>query len=133
MYCEGTLFNDHTSSKIDVFHQVFLGESDTIRSKGIYEQRAEDVGVKILAYRGDNGIYKSKEFKDDLAKRGQTIAYSGLGTYAQNGVAERGVATVVISARAMMLHQVLLWSEQFDMQLWHFFFDTRFIFVEYTT
>ena len=62
MYCGGTLFNDHVSSKIDVFHQVSLGSTDTVRSKHVYEQRAADVGVKIIKYRGDNGVYKSKEF-----------------------------------------------------------------------
>jgi len=40
MYCGGTLFNDHGSSKIDVFHQVSLGASDTGRSKNLYEQQA---------------------------------------------------------------------------------------------
>ena len=37
LYCGGTFFNDHASSKIDVFHQVSLEASDTIMSKGIYE------------------------------------------------------------------------------------------------
>ena len=59
------MFNNHASFKIDVFYQVSLGSSDTIRSKGIYEQRTDDMGVNILAYRGNNIIYKSKEFKDD--------------------------------------------------------------------
>ena len=42
MYCGGTLFNDHASSKIDVFHQVSIGASDTLRSKGEFEQKAEE-------------------------------------------------------------------------------------------
>ena len=37
MYCGGTLFSDHASSKIDVFHQVSLVASDTVRSKNEYE------------------------------------------------------------------------------------------------
>ena len=120
MYCGGTLFNDHASSKIDVYHQVSLGASDTIRSKELYEQKAEEVGVKIQSYRGDNGVYKSKAFKDDLVRRGQTMTFSGVGAHAQNGVAERWIRTVVNSAKIMMLHQALLWSEQFDTRLWPF-------------
>ena len=73
--------NDHTSSQIQVYHQVSLGTSDTIRSKQQYELEAEAAGVKILSYRGDNGVYKSKDFKVELAKRGQTMSYSGVGIY----------------------------------------------------
>ena len=98
-----------------MFHQVSLGATDTVRSKGLYEQEAADMGVEILSYRGDNGVYKSKKFKDDLLIRHQTMTYSGVGVHGQNGVAERGISTVVNSARTMMLHQALLWPEQFDM------------------
>ena len=108
IYCGGTLFNDHASSKIDVYHQVSLGASDTVRSKHDYEQRADEVGVKVIKYRGYNGVYKSKEFKEDLNLRRQTISYSGVDIHGQNGVAERGIPTVVNSARTMMLHQDLM-------------------------
>ena len=36
-YCEGIIFNDHASSKIDVYHQVSLGVSNNIGSKELYE------------------------------------------------------------------------------------------------
>ena len=107
-YCGGTLFSDHASSKIDVFHQVSLGATDTVRSKNAYEIQAAEMGVRIQHYRGDNGVYKSKEFKRDLTDREQTMTYSGVGVHGQNGVAERGISTVVNSARTMMLHQALL-------------------------
>ena len=71
MYCGGNLFNDHASSKIDIFHQLSLGASDTVEKKELYEQRSDDVVVKISDYRGDNVVYKSKEFKDELVRRGQ--------------------------------------------------------------
>ena len=120
MCCGGSLFNYHASSRIDVFHQVSLGASDTIRSKGLYEQQAEEVVVKVLTYRGDNGVSKSKDFKDDLARRGQTKTYYSVGEHDQNGVAERGIPIIVNSARTTMLHQALLWPENFDMGVWYF-------------
>ena len=43
-----------------------------------------------------------------------------MGTYGQNGVAERAIGTVVNSACTMMLHQALLWPEHFDIRLWPF-------------
>ena len=48
MYFGGTLFNDHASSQIQVYHEVSLGTSDTIRSKQQYELEAGSAGVKIL-------------------------------------------------------------------------------------
>ena len=51
------------------------------------------------------------------------MSYSGVGAHGQNGVAERAIQTVVTSARTMMLHQALLWPEQFDMRLWPFALD----------
>ena len=46
--------------------------------------------------------------------------FSGLGAHGQNGVAERTIGIVVNYTRTMMLHQVLLWTEYFDTQLWPF-------------
>ena len=65
-------------------------------------------------------MYKSKAFLDDSARRGQTMTYSGVGAHTQNEVAQRGIPTVVRSARTMMLCQALLCPEHFDMRLWPF-------------
>ena len=65
-------------------------------------------------------MYKSKEFKEDLARRQQTITYSGVGAHGQNGVSERGIPKELIFSRTMMLHQALMWPEHFDMRLWPF-------------
>ena len=104
IFCGRTIFLDHGSSKIDVCQQVSLGASDNIRSKDIYKQKYEEVGVKIKKYRSDNGFYKSAAFKYNTAARGQLFNFLRVGTYGQNGVAERGIQTVVNSARTMMLH-----------------------------
>ena len=104
MLCGGTLFVDHGSSKIDIFHQVSLGTSDTIRSKELYEQAAAESGVQIKHYRGDNGVYRSSAFKKNIQKRQQNITFFGVGLHGKNGVAERIIQTMVNSARTMMLH-----------------------------
>ena len=46
------------------------------------------------------------------------MSYSGVGAHGQNEVTERAIQTVVNSASTMMLHQALLWPEQFDMRVW---------------
>ena len=123
MYCGGTVFVDHASGVIKIHHQVSLGESDTVRSKELHELWAAEHGVSVKSYRGDNGVYKSQLFKEDLEQRHQKMSYSGVGAHGQNGVAERAIQTVVTSARTMMLHQALLWPEHFDMRLWPFALD----------
>ena len=120
MFSGGTLFVDHATGYIKVYNQVSLGGSDTVRSKELFELHAYEMGIKILKYHGDNGVYKSKAYKEDLDKRHQEMSYSGVGAHGQNGVAERAIQTVTHSARTMMLHQALLWPEQFDMRLWPF-------------
>jgi len=37
MYCGGTLFYNAASQLIQVYHQVSLGGSDTVRSKNLFE------------------------------------------------------------------------------------------------
>ena len=123
IYGGGTLFVDHTSGLIRIYNQVSLGALDTLRSKHLFELEGEVAGHTICHYHGDNGVYKSKEFKDDLATRHQVIAYSGVGVHGQNGVVERAIQTVVSSARTMILHQALLWPEYSDMILWPFVID----------
>jgi hypothetical protein len=77
-------------------------------------------GVVIQGYRGDNGVFKTKEFLHELDVRAQTIEFSGVGAHHQNGVAERAIRTVVESARMMMLHVAIHWPEQSDLRLWPF-------------
>ena len=73
MYCGGTIFVDHATSKIDVMHQVSLGASDIVRNKELYEQEAMKYGVTFKSYRGDNGVFKSQVFIDDIKKRHQLL------------------------------------------------------------
>ena len=112
---------DHATSKIDIYHQLSLGGSDTVCNKELYEQKEGEHGVKIQSYRGDNGVFKYQVFQYDIKKRNQLLAFSGVGIHGQNGVADQAIQTVVISARTMMLHQAALWPEQFHMRLWPFF------------
>ena len=77
----GTIFVNHAASKIDMYHQVSLGGSDTVRNKELYEQKVGEYGVEIKSYRGDNGVFKSQVFQDDINKRNQLLAFSGFGTH----------------------------------------------------
>ena len=74
---------DHATGYIKVYNQVSLGGSDTVRSKELFELHASEMGIKIQKYHGDNGVYKSKAYKDDLDKRHQEMSYSGVGAHGQ--------------------------------------------------
>lgn len=119
-YSGGTVYVDEASGLIKIVNKVSLKASETILGKHTFERFARTCGVDILAYRGDNGIFKSAEYKADLAKQKQAILYSGVGAHHQNGVAERSIRTVSESARSMLIHAALHWPEQVETKLWPF-------------
>jgi hypothetical protein len=99
-YIGGMIYVDEASGFIYAKHQVSLGANETVRGKHLFEREAGTCGVAIQNYRGDNGVYKTMEFRKDLADRKQTIQFSGVGAHHQNGIAERVIRTISESARA---------------------------------
>ena len=119
-YNGGTLFVDHATSHIFLRHQVSLKTGETLRAKHAFERFAAEHGVTIKAYRADNVPFAAKEFIADLEAKRQDVTYSGTGAHFQNGVAKRAIQTVTSWARAMLLHAVLHWPDQADLELWPF-------------
>ena len=112
-------------------NQVSLGAAETIRAKHEFERDAYRHGIRVLGYRGDNGVYCSQEFTNDLAQFKQTIKFSAVGGHHQNGIAERGIGVITSSARAMMIHALIHNPSEVSMDLWPFameyvvFYGTR--------
>ena len=79
-------------------------------------------GVKIKAFRADNGIFKSTEFRLKLQENNQSISFCGVGAHHQNGVAERYIRTMVEKARIVLLNAHARWPDHVDMELWTFAF-----------
>ena len=119
-YIGGTVFIDEASGYFSVHNQVSLGAQETVRAKNSFEREAIRHGVPILGYRGDNGIYRSMEFRRDLDRYKQSIKFSGVGAHHQNGIAERGIRTISSAARAMMIHAMIHWPENVQLDLWPF-------------
>lgn len=117
-FCGSMIFCDAASGHIHLEHQVSLNASDTINSKDSYERMALDNGVVIESYHTDNGVFKSRQFVQEITKNVQSIKYSGVGAKWQNGAAEGGIRIVVTKARAMMIHAALHWPEAEDASLW---------------
>ena len=119
-YNGGTIFVDHATGYIYVHNQVSLRTGETLQGKHELEQFAAQHGVRIKTYRADNHPFGSKEFLEDIKLQDQEIDFSGVGAHHQNGVAERGVMTVTTWARAMMMHQLIHWPNEFSPDLWPF-------------
>jgi len=114
----GTIFIDEASGLFTVELQVSLGAAETIRAKNKMECKAIHHSIAILGYRADNGVYKSKDFNDDLKKFNQTIIFSGVGTHHHNGIAERGIRTISTAARAILIYAMIHWLDETTLDRW---------------
>ena len=122
-YSGGTIYVDEASGLIFSSNQVSLNANETLRGKARFERFAQTCGVDIVSYRGDNGVFKSKMYQDDLQRKKQSIRFSGVGAHHQNGVAERSIRTVSESARSMLIHAAIHWPEETSIHLWPFAMD----------
>ncbi len=119
-YSGGTIFVDNASGYVGLYNQVSLGAAETIKSKHSFERDAVRQGILIRGYQGDNGVYRSEEFRQDLHQFNQTIQFCGVGAHHGNGIAERAIRTVSDSARAIMIHAMIHWPEKISLDLWPF-------------
>ena len=118
LYSGGTIFYDHASGYVQLYHQNTLGSADTMRSKVKFEQECMHNGRFVKAYHADNGIFTSKQWREALVSGKQKIRVSGVGAHHQNGIAERAIQTIFSRARAMMIHAAIRWPDQTDSTLW---------------
>jgi hypothetical protein len=77
----------------------------------------KDVGVDVMGYYTDNGIYTSKVYVENLAENQQSVIHSRVGAKWQNTVAEGANRMVVSKARTLMIHAALHWPEEEDKTL----------------
>ena len=119
-YCGGTIFYDHASGLIMVYHQATLSAADTLKSKRLFEMDCARSGVIIKSYHTDNGIFTSDHLQADLESKRQQDSFSGVGAKHQNGCAERSIQSTVNSARAMLIHAYTHWPDETDTDLWPF-------------
>jgi hypothetical protein len=85
--------------------------------------RTRDYGVKIKSYHSDNHPFQADEFLEDLQLLDQMITFSGVGAHHANGVSEQAIKSITTWARALMMHLLLHWPEQYNTNLWPFAMD----------
>ena len=118
MHSGGCIFIDHATGYVHVEHQVKLTTHETLFAKQRFENHSHDYGVIIQQYQADNGIFDSRGFEAELQEYKQIIKFAGVGAHHQNGVAERGIQTIMSMARTMMLHAAIRWPDVADPSLW---------------
>ena len=114
----GIVFKDHASSYTHVEPVVNFTASEAIRAKRVFERDLASMGVTVLTYHSDQGVFTASQFQDELLKRNQVLSYSGTGAQHQNAVAERAIGVIVATARTMMLHAKLRWPDAVKTNLW---------------
>ena len=109
---------DHASGFVFVVPVVNFTAGEALRAKREFEAEMSSMGVAVLSYHTDNGVFTAQEFQDKLAVDGQVMTLSGVGAHHQNAVAERAIGTVVNIARTMMLHAKMRWPKTVKTLLW---------------
>ena len=117
MYSGGCIFVDHATGDIHIEHLVNFTATETIAAKQRYEKRMFDFGITVQAYQSDNGIFASKAFVNEIESGLQNIKFSGVGAHHQNGIAERGIGTILSKARTILLHAAIRWPDAADISL----------------
>ena len=118
MFKGGVIFVDHASGFVFVCPVVNFTAGEALRAKREFEAEMASMGVTVLNFHTDNGVFTAAEFQDELAKNKQGLTLSGVGAHHQNAVAERNIGTVTSLARTMMLHAKLRWPKAVSTKLW---------------
>ena len=98
---------------------VGLNSHETDAGKTKFECLLNDISVSIQEYVSDNStIFSSAAFAENLLSFRQTSHFAGIGAHHQNGVAERGIQTIMSMAQTVMLHATIRWGSVQSSILW---------------
>ena len=115
-----TVFVDHVSDYTHVALMRDLTLDETLLAKTSFERLANDGGVKIKAYRADNGRFADKGFHSAVQESNQSITFCAVGGHHQNGIVERKIKELTLIARTLLLHSIRHWPEYTTTMMWPF-------------
>ena len=55
---------------------------------------------------------------EEVNKGLQDIMFSRVGAHHQNGIAERGIQSILTMARTLLIHTAIQWPDSIDKSLW---------------
>ena len=118
-YKGGCIFVDHSSNMTHVELQTHLNSHATLEAKKNFDAMCAEHGVVPQSFLSDNGTsFVNKDFEQYLQSFHQTIRHSAVGAHHSNGIAERGISTILSIARAMLHHSAIHWPDVADVTLW---------------
>ena len=80
---EATVFVDHITDYVYVALMRDLTLDETILVKTSFERHVQDGGIRIKAYRADNGQFANQGFRDAINSLDQKITYCLVGAHHQ--------------------------------------------------
>jgi hypothetical protein len=117
-YHAGTLLIDHASRYLYFAPHISTGSHEAIIAKHKFELLASQFNRPIKCYHTDNGIFASKDFRQNCIKQQQRIQFCGVNAHHQNGIAEQHIRTVTERARTMLIHAMIRWPAIITKTLW---------------
>jgi hypothetical protein len=117
-YRAGTLFVNHASHYLYFTPHLSTGAQEAIAAKHRFELHAMSFHRTIQCYHTDNGVFRTKLFRDSCSIRGQGTCFSGVNAHHQNGIAERYIHTITERARTMLIHTMINWPNIVHENLW---------------
>ena len=117
-YVGATIFVDHATNYTYV-HMIkdFTGE-ENMEAKQAYEAKADQHGVRVRSYHGDNGRFAEALWITDASEKNQSMSFCGVGSHFQNGIAEKRIRDLTEYARTLLVHGSQIWPEAVKLALW---------------
>ena len=117
-YKYATVFVDQYSGYTFVYLQRRLTSEETVMAKHAFECSAEQRGVKVIHYHGDNGRFADNAFINDCKAQRQGLSYCGVNAHFQNGIAERRIRDLQEQTRTSMLYAMNKWKRMVLICFW---------------
>ena len=117
-YNYATVFVDNYSGQGYIYLQSSSGAEETMAAKLAYERECQKSGVRVKAYRADNGVFRSKKWMDHCRENRQHIDFTGVDAHHQNGRAEARIRRLQELSRTMLLHAAHRWPQEISASLW---------------
>ena len=115
-----SVFVDHFTDYVFVHLMRDLTIDETLIAKAAFERMMHNKGHKVQGYRGDNGLFGDKGFRDSCDAMVQELTFCVVSDHHQNNVVERRIQELTLLARTMLLHAKRHWPDMITTMLWPF-------------
>jgi hypothetical protein len=83
-----SLYTDHASRDMFLKCHYSIGGAEAVEGQQCFKQLAHSHGIKIKAYRTNNGIMAKMEYMNHIELHEQAMALARVNKHSQNGIAD---------------------------------------------